>query len=87
MNPQCNTIVIKIASRCNLNCSYCYMYNLGDTTYKSQPKLMSNDIIDSLINRVKEHCQEHGIKNFHFVIHGGEPLLAPKKLLEYTLSI
>jgi MoaA/NifB/PqqE/SkfB family radical SAM enzyme len=23
-------IVLKIASRCNLNCSYCYMYNAGD---------------------------------------------------------
>jgi sulfatase maturation enzyme AslB (radical SAM superfamily) len=34
-------LVLKVARRCNLNCEYCYMYNLGDETYKSQPKFMS----------------------------------------------
>ncbi|PID71052.1 MAG: hypothetical protein CR985_01665 [Flavobacteriales bacterium] len=86
MKPQCRTIVVKIASRCNLNCSYCYMYNLGDTSYKYQPKLMSHKTIDSLMHRVKEHCKKHDIKRFDFVIHGGEPLLAPQSLLEYFLD-
>ncbi len=73
---KCNTIVVKIASRCNLNCTYCYMYNSGDNTWEKQPKVMSAETVQSLANRVKEHCKKHTIKNFNIVIHGGEPLLA-----------
>ena len=55
--PFINTLVVKIASRCNLNCTYCYMYNKGDTTYLKQPKVISNDIIDSLISKIIVHCK------------------------------
>ncbi len=74
-----NSIVIKVASRCNLNCSYCYVYNLGDTTYLSQPKLMSDKDVKTLIKRVSDHCQEKNIKTFQFIFHGGEPMLQKKE--------
>jgi uncharacterized protein len=86
MKVACRTIVVKIASRCNLNCSYCYMYNLGDSTYKKQPKLMSETTINQLISQVKAHCISNNIKRFDFVIHGGEPLLAPMKHIEYFIT-
>lgn len=70
-----DTLVVKIASRCNLNCSYCYMYNKGDMSYLKQPKFMSTEITDALIDRVVEHCEEHSLKTFSIVLHGGEPLL------------
>ena len=76
---KCKVIVIKIASRCNMNCKYCYMYNMGDTTYKNQPKVMSDEVVDALIDRVYEHCQLHLIRKFTFVLHGGEPMLAGKE--------
>lgn len=75
-------VVLKIASRCNLNCSYCYMYNLGDKTYKNQPKVMSKKTIEDTYKRIIEHCEEHNIKNFGIIIHGGEPLLAGQKYIE-----
>ncbi len=68
--------VIKVASRCNLNCSYCYIYNKGDFTYKTQPKFISQQNIDSLMARVKEHLTAHDIPHVSFIFHGGEPLLA-----------
>jgi len=80
--PICRTFVIKIASRCNLNCTYCYMYNMGDSTYKLQPKFMSEKTYIAMFKRAKEHCIEHHINNFSFVIHGGEPLLTGKKYFE-----
>jgi len=83
----CNTLVIKVASRCNLNCSYCYMYNLGDTTYLEQPKLMSKEIIDQLIFRVKEHAIDLNLDSFSFVFHGGEPLLARKAFYLYFVGM
>ncbi len=75
VHPTCKVLVLKVASRCNLNCTYCYMYNLGDDTYKNQPKFMSVDTVDAIINQVLIHCQKHQIKQFEFIFHGGEPLL------------
>ncbi len=77
----CKALVVKIASRCNLNCTYCYMYNGGDDTYKLQPKFMSRQTIHTLIARVREHCLAHELESFTFVFHGGEPLLASKTLI------
>lgn len=74
---KCSNLVVKVASRCNLNCSYCYMYNAGDTTYKIQPKLMSDKVVDALLEKVHQHCISNQINTFTFVFHGGEPLLAP----------
>jgi uncharacterized protein len=73
---KCTSLVIKVASRCNLNCSYCYMYNMGDKSYLSQPKFMSDRLTDKLIDRVNEHCLENKVDEFLFAFHGGEPLLA-----------
>ena len=51
-----DALVLKVASRCNLNCSYCFMYNLGDTTYKKQPKFMSDTTVDNILkNEVATH--------------------------------
>jgi len=75
-NFKCTVLVIKIVSRCNLNCTYCYMYNMGDTTYKGQPKVMADEVVNAMLQRTKEHCVKNEIKNFQFIFHGGEPLLA-----------
>ncbi|WP_188769305.1 radical SAM protein [Emticicia aquatilis] len=75
-HPSCKALILKVASRCNLNCTYCYMYNLGDNSYKNQPKLMNDATIDAIIDEVKQHCTKHNIPQFEFIFHGGEPLLA-----------
>ncbi|WNG22966.1 radical SAM protein [Cystobacter fuscus] len=68
-------LVLKVASRCNLNCSYCYVYNVGDTTWKQQPKVMPPHVMKSLMQRVRNHAMRHKLRAFAFVFHGGEPLL------------
>jgi uncharacterized protein len=70
------TYIVKVASRCNLNCSYCYVYNKGDLTYLSQPKTMSYDIVGALLQRVHEHSRQHDVRDVWFICHGGEPMLA-----------
>jgi uncharacterized protein len=74
--PVTKLAIIKVASRCNYNCKYCYMYNLGDNTYKNQPKVMPDDVMLALHEKVRNHCLTHGLTNFSYVLHGGEPLLA-----------
>ncbi|MCX6212976.1 radical SAM protein [Spirosoma sp.] len=72
----CRALVLKVASRCNLNCSYCYVYNQGDRTYRFQPVVMTQSVQSSLLNRVEEYCLEYNLTSFSFIFHGGEPLLA-----------
>ncbi|QHI36939.1 hypothetical protein IMCC3317_23090 [Kordia antarctica] len=83
---KCRFAIIKIASRCNLNCTYCYVYNKGDFSYLLQPKVMSNDTVDSFVLQTKKHCVAHNIKEFIFIFHGGEPLLAGKEFIQYFVD-
>jgi uncharacterized protein len=75
--PRIRGLVLKVASRCNLNCSYCYVYNKGDTTYQLQPRFMADETVSLLLGRVSRYCRRYRLKSFRFVFHGGEPLLAP----------
>jgi uncharacterized protein len=82
-----NEFIIKAASRCNLNCDYCYEYNLGDDTWKSQPKLMNEETARVLGARIAEHASQHGLSNVFISFHGGEVLLLGPKRLEQICHI
>jgi uncharacterized protein len=82
-----NSAVIKVTSRCNLNCTYCYLYNMGDDTYLTQPKVLSNKVMDAFLENVKLHCRETGLKEFHFIFQGGEPLLARREFYERFVDV
>lgn len=84
-----NTFVVKVASRCNLNCSYCYMYNMGDNTYMKQPKFMSIDTVIHFAQKLKRYCNANDLKCVYISFHGGEPLLASKQFYKdavYSIS-
>jgi len=67
--------VLKVASRCNLNCSYCYVYNKGDTTWKIRPPLMSDEVFETALGRISEQCLATRQDRFRIAFHGGEPCL------------
>jgi uncharacterized protein len=69
------SFIVKIASRCNLNCSYCFIYNREDERWKRQPALMSQPTVKCLAERIKDHCTKHSLAAVDIVLHGGEPLL------------
>jgi uncharacterized protein len=62
------------------------MYNVGDDTYKKQPKVMSDEVVDAMLIRVREHCLRHNVKSFDFNLHGGEPLLAGPEFFRKLVS-
>ena len=68
--------IIKVASRCNLNCSYCYVYNQADTTWRDRPSVMSRETFAATIERIRRHCLLSGQKSVILAFHGGEPTLA-----------
>ncbi|WP_413998098.1 radical SAM protein [Flavobacterium sp. W1B] len=81
-------LVVKVASRCNLNCTYCYMYNMGDDSYKLQPKFMSKDIVEAMLLKIKNHCLRNKLERFLIIFHGGEPLLIGKDFyLDFIESV
>jgi len=85
MTHPINEFVLKVASRCNLNCDYCYEYNTGDNSWKMMPKYFSTKTAEKLIARIKDHAQNHNLEEVILSFHGGEPLLiGPKHLSELS---
>ncbi|MCX6620116.1 MAG: FxsB family radical SAM/SPASM domain protein [Acidobacteria bacterium] len=69
------SFLIKVHSRCNLMCDYCYEYNSGNTSWKRKPREMSWEVYEQTLVRVREHSLKHHIQRQFFSFHGGEPLL------------
>jgi uncharacterized protein len=68
-------LLVKPFLGCNLNCRYCYQRNYRR---KNKPKLAYN--LDVVLKRMEE------FKDLEMVLHGGEPLVMPKKDVEKILA-
>lgn len=69
------SIVLKVAAPCNLNCTYCYEYNRGDSSWRSKPKHILPEVVDRLGARIAEYAAARGLADFQVNLHGGEPTL------------
>ena len=76
--------VLKVHSRCDLSCDYCYMYQLADQSWRDQPTVMSERTVSQTALRIGEHATRHGLTGVEVVLHGGEPLLAGPELIGFT---
>ncbi|MFG2487059.1 FxsB family cyclophane-forming radical SAM/SPASM peptide maturase [Streptomyces virginiae] len=73
--------VLKTRSRCNLACTYCYVYEMADQGWRDQPPAMTPATIARAAQRIAEHAAAHDLPRIDLVLHGGEPLLsAPAQL-------
>jgi uncharacterized protein len=66
-------LLVKVATRCNIDCSYCYWFR--DASVYDKPKLMSEAVLQQLLQRIEEHVTTFPLTDFPVVLHGGEPLL------------
>jgi uncharacterized protein len=80
-----DTVLLKVASRCNLDCSYCYVYNMGDEAWRALPKRMSPATEDAVAGGLGSLLRSQA-REFSVVLHGGEPLLLGSKRLASLLS-
>ncbi|RKS73171.1 uncharacterized protein BZB76_3855 [Actinomadura pelletieri DSM 43383] len=78
--------VVKIHSRCNLACSYCYMYEMADQSWRTQPRRMADATIDAVARRIAEHVESNGLSRIELILHGGEPLLAGPASLRHAVT-
>ncbi len=67
--------ILKVHSRCNLSCSYCYVYEMADQSWRTLPRRMSPPVLRKAIERIAEHAERHHLTNLDIILHGGEPLL------------
>jgi uncharacterized protein len=66
-------LLVKVATRCNIDCSYCYWFR--DAAVYDKPKLMSAEVLHQLLLRIEQHVARYSLIDFPIILHGGEPLL------------
>lgn len=71
--PKIDYLLVKVAARCNIDCSYCYWFS--DPSVYRKPKLMSAEVADKLVDRIAEQVVGYGLTRFSLLFHGGEPML------------
>jgi uncharacterized protein len=76
--------VVKVHSRCNLACDYCYVYQSADQSWRSRPAVMSYETIRRTAVRIARHAEGHGLRDVEIVLHGGEPLMAGPALIDFA---
>src|SRR5436309_13703671 len=79
--------VIKIHSRCNLACDYCYIYSMQDQSWRSRPAVMSTATLKQTAFRIAESVRTHRLADISVVLHGGEPLLAGSDFIAFTAEM
>lgn len=68
--------ILKVHSRCDLACDYCYVYTMTDQRWRTRPVVMARGVVEATAHRIGEHVRAHGLTSVDVVLHGGEPLLA-----------
>lgn len=79
-------IVLKVAERCNLACSYCY-YFYTDFKYSTTPPLIKREVVERLPVFMKEAVAQTNLNRFNIVFHGGEPLLLKKAYFDEICTL
>lgn len=87
MATEIKGLVVKIAQRCNLNCSYCYMYQHADQSWRQRPPFMSEETFGHLLTRVEEYCDGRPGREMNITFHGGEPMLMDPRQFDRFVSM
>ena len=75
-------IILKVSERCNINCTYCYIFNLGNDIAINSNPIISNNTIKDLKEFFERASQEYDIETVQVDFHGGEPLMMGKERFE-----
>ncbi|MGH8905189.1 MAG: FxsB family cyclophane-forming radical SAM/SPASM peptide maturase [Egibacteraceae bacterium] len=78
--------LLKVHSRCNLSCDYCYMYTMADQSWRRRPLTMEPSLVVWTARRIAEHARTHDLDAVRVILHGGEPLLAGRAYLAAAVS-
>ncbi|WP_030415961.1 FxsB family cyclophane-forming radical SAM/SPASM peptide maturase [Streptomyces sp. NRRL S-1448] len=80
--------VLKVHSRCNLACTYCYIYAGPDRSWRERPRTVPAATVRQTALRIAEHARTHRLREIRVDMHGGEPLLTgPGPLLDQAAAV
>lgn len=75
--PIFDYLLLKLAARCNLNCTYCYWFR--DRSVYERAKRLTPEAEAALLAKLEAHLARYELKRFSILFHGGEPLLFGKR--------
>jgi uncharacterized protein len=84
--PPFRQFVLKVATRCDLACDHCYVYEAADTSWRHKPRFVSEAILRRTAERIADHAAAHRLTAVAVVLHGGEPLLLGMDRIRETLK-
>ncbi|GAA1977676.1 FxsB family cyclophane-forming radical SAM/SPASM peptide maturase [Catenulispora subtropica] len=79
--------VLKVATRCDLACDHCYVYESADTSWRRKPRFAEADTVRRTAERIAEHAVAHRLPAVVVVLHGGEPLLLGPDRMRGVLTV
>jgi uncharacterized protein len=79
-------VVVKLTERCNINCTYCYVFNKGDETFKEHPPLMPLNVVDAMGSFLNDAAEKTGATEVIVIFHGGEPLILKKRKFDQVCT-
>lgn len=78
--------IVKLHSRCNLACDYCYVYTKADQRWRTRPVTMSEETLGHTARAIGQHVRAHALKHIEVVLHGGEPVLAGTARIRFLVE-
>lgn len=80
-------VVLKVAERCNINCSYCYYLNSGNDAPYRRPPFISDAVAHGVVRFVHDCAEQIALGRVRIVLHGGEPLMLKKARFRSVCTI
>ncbi|WP_448511615.1 cyclophane-forming radical SAM/SPASM peptide maturase XyeB [Photorhabdus laumondii] len=68
-------IIVKVSERCNINCTYCYVFNMGNDLAINSKPVISLKTVSNLKRFLERSLTEYNIESIQVDLHGGEPLM------------
>ena len=78
-------ILLKVTARCNLNCDYCYVFNMGDQSWQNLPRLMDKKVMVDVVDFIEKTYHDSSLIP-SITSHGGEPLMYGVEPIEFFIE-
>jgi len=77
--PRDIQIVLKVAERCNINCSYCYYFNAGNEEPMNRPAFVDDEVVQGVVRFLEQAATLIDLGRASVILHGGEPMMLKKE--------
>ena len=63
--PKLTSFLVKVASRCNLDCDYCYVYHHADQSWRAMPEVLSPGDREAFATRLSSYVAHARLRAAH----------------------